>query len=243
MRDREIFSGLVSAPPVYIRLDGRAFHQVATRLGLTRPFDTRFSEAMALVCEQLMRVSGLSPVFCFTFSDEISIYLSRLPFGGRVEKLDSVAASFASSALTIALGGMGPLSFDARIVQVTPKLALEYLVGRQQETWRNHMNSYAQDALVADGFTMREAAEKLKGISSPGIHELLFARGVNLAKTPAWQRRGILVYHRKERVGGENPLSGEHVEAVRSRIFVDREPPVFYTQEGKDLICSLIGSF
>lgn len=240
MKDREIYSGLAAAPPVFIRLDGRSFHQLASRLALLRPFDPRFSEAMSGTCVRLMAGSGLTPRFCYTFSDEISIYLMNLPFGGRVEKLDSVAASYAASALTLVLGSTDPVSFDSRIVQVSPDIAWEYLAGRQHEAWRNHINAYAQESLVRDGLSMREAADRLRGIPAPGIHEIAFAHGINLAKTPSWQRRGILVYPSQVQAAGENPLTGERVETTRSRIVVDRDPPLFHLPEGKELIRRLI---
>ena len=104
------------------------------------------------------------------------------------------------------------------------------------------MNAYAQEALVSEGLSMKEAAEQLKGIPASGIHEMLFSLGINLAKTPGWQRRGILVYPGQKAVPGVNPLTGERVEAVRSRIIIDREPPLFHTPEGRDLIRSLAGS-
>ena len=47
---------------------------------------------MVNACRALVADSGLAPVFVHTFSDEISLYLTGLPFSGRVEKIDSVAA-------------------------------------------------------------------------------------------------------------------------------------------------------
>ena len=41
------------------------------------------------------------------------------------------------------------------------------------------------------------AMERLRGLSEPQIHELVFQKGINLAKTPAWERRGVMIY-RKE---------------------------------------------
>lgn len=38
----------------------------------------------------------------------------------------------------------------------------------------------------------RAAASKLVDISTQKIHDMLF-KGINLARTPVWQRRGILI--------------------------------------------------
>ena len=191
MKNREIFSNLLSVPPVFVRIDGRGFHGIAEEWGLERPFDKRFARAMANVSERLVSSSGLSPDFAFTFSDEISLYFSHIPYSGRVEKIDSVTASYAASALTLAMDSRVPVSFDARIIQVSPELAVSYLADRQAEAWRNHLNAYGQETLMNGGMTRAEAARVLKGMSSRELHELMFSHGVNLAKTPAWQRRGI----------------------------------------------------
>jgi tRNA(His) 5'-end guanylyltransferase len=240
MKDREIFRNLITIPPVFVRLDGRAFHRVTRNLSLERPYDQRFSEAMTAVCERFLRESGLSPVLAYTFSDEISLYFTELPFGGRVEKIDSIAASFAASALTVALRMDAPLAFDSRIIQVTPVLAIGYLAERQQEAWRNHLNAYGQDMLVRSGKTMNEAARILKGMDSEAVHEMMFSRGINLAETPAWQRRGILVYKQQKSIVGFNPVLGTHVDTVRTSVAIDRDLLRFSSPEGQAMLASLI---
>lgn len=242
MKNRELFSNLISVPPVFIRLDGRAFHHLADRLLLEKPFDERFSAAMATVCHAMVAESGLNPEFAYSFSDEISMYLANLPFSGRVEKIDSVSASFAASALTIALNSPDPISFDARIVQMTPSLVVEYLKNRQSEAWRNHLNAYCQHALVTEGMSPAEAAAALRGLSSHTLHEMMFSRGINLAKTPAWQRRGVLVYKKARKVAGFNPLTGSMVETLRPEVIIDRDLPVFGSPEGLAFISTLVGN-
>jgi len=174
------------------------------------------------------------------FSDEINLYFSRLPFNGRVEKLDSVTASYAASALTIQMESDDAISFDARIVHVTNEVAPEYLIYRQGEAWRNHMNAYCQYVLVKGGMNRKEAAVFLKGKPSRELHEIAFSHGVNLADTPAWQRRGILVRKRERRVRGIDPRSGEVVESYRSEVITDRDLPVFSSPEGRSLLSSIL---
>ena len=112
MENREIFSQSTTIPPVFVRLDGRAFHRLDRD---SRPRKSRLTSfsAHAMVHglhRARCRERALNPDFAFTFSDEISLYFTQLPFNGRVEKIDSVAASFAASSLTLALGGTTPLS-------------------------------------------------------------------------------------------------------------------------------------
>ncbi len=240
MRERELFSTLTALPPLYVRLDGRAFHRLARTLELARPFDERFGGAMARVARRLVADSGVSPVFAYTFSDECSLFFARLPFDGRVEKLDSVLAAYAASALTIELGLAEPVAFDARVVFVDPSSAYDYLVDRQAEAWRNHINAYAQAALIAEGVSSRETAVRLRGLDAPALHELMFDRGVNLAETPAWQRRGTMVYRQPVEVEGQDPRTGERVLAVRSRAMIDRDLPLFSSDQGRALLARLI---
>jgi tRNA(His) 5'-end guanylyltransferase len=242
MENREIFSNLTTVPPVFVRLDGRAFHRLTARLHLKKPFDDRFTEAMVAVSKALVAESGLSPAFAYTFSDEISLYLNALPFSGRVEKIDSVAASYAASAFTLALGIEEPMAFDARIIQASHESALEYMVNRQDEAWRNHLNAYCQQALIMDGMSVKKAAETLKGMPARKLHDMMHARGVNLAKTPAWQRRGVLVRKTVTEKGGYNPKTKKAVVVQRSTVTADRNLPLFTTPEGQVFLTGLLGN-
>jgi tRNA(His) 5'-end guanylyltransferase len=240
MENREIFSGITTIPPVFIRLDGRAFHHLTESLCLQKPYDDFFNKAMVAVCTSLVSDSGLSPEFAYTFSDEISLYLTKLPFRGRVEKIDSVASSFAASALTIALGCVVPVAFDARIVQATPEFAVDYLVNRQNEAWRNHINGYCQQALIGEGMTGKKAAEFLKGMPAKDMHEMMHVRGVNLAATPSWQRRGVLLHKEVCQKDGFNPVTEELVIVDRSSVVANRELPLFSSPDGKEFLRGLI---
>ena len=240
MENREIFSAITTIPPVFVRLDGRAFHRVAEDLSLKKPFDDRFSHAMVHVCTTLVADSGLCPDFAFTFSDEISLFFTQLPFNGRVEKIDSVSASFASSSLTLALGTTTPVSFDARVIPATREFTIEYLINRQNEAWRNHVNGYCQQVLIEDGMSAKKAAAQLKGMPARSLHEMMHIRGFNLALTPAWQRRGVLVYKKITEKEGFNPITQQTVMAERSAVTVDRDLPLFTSPEGKEFLGKLV---
>ena len=240
MENREIFSTLTTIPPVFVRLDGRSFHRLAENLAFKKPFDDRFSNAMVQVCTALVADSGLCPEFTFNFSDEISLYFTQLPFNGRVEKIDSVSASFAASSLTLALGRTLPLAFDARVIPATHDFALEYLATRQNEAWRNHLNGYCHQALIEEGMSAKKAAEHLKGLPAKNLHEMMHVRGFNLATTPAWQRRGVLVYKKITEKEGFNPITQQAVVAERSAVTVDRDLPLFTSPEGKEFLGKLV---
>ncbi len=241
MENREIFSTLTTLPPVFVRLDGRAFHRFTDCLGLAKPFDEFFHTGMVTTCISLVADSGLNPDFAYTFSDEISLHFTKLPFNGRVEKLDSVAASYAASSFTLALGGTIPVAFDARVIPATPEYVIEYLANRQAEAWRNHINAYCQQALIGDGMDSRKAAKKLKGMQARDLHEMMHKRGVNLATTPAWQRRGTLVYKKITEKVGYNPITRETVIAERSSVVKESQLPLFTSPEGREFLRKVLG--
>jgi tRNA(His) guanylyltransferase len=241
MENREIFSAITAIPPVFVRLDGRAFHRLADCLGLEKPFDEFFHKAMVTACTSLVAESGLNPELAYTFSDEISLYFAKLPFSGRVEKLDSVASSFAASSFTLALGGTTLVAFDARVIPATLEFALEYLANRQAEAWRNHINAYCQQALIEEGMDGRKAAEQLRGLQAKELHEMMHVRGFNLATTPAWQRRGTLVYKKLTGKEGFNPITKEMVIAERSAVTTEAELPLFTSPEGQEFLKKVLG--
>lgn len=236
MKRREVYSELYCVPPVFVRIDGRNFKQVLSRIGCERPYDHRLASAMADAVELFFRQSGLAPLFAYTFSDEVSFFFNELPFEGRIEKLDSIIPSFIASALTMFLGQKEACSFDARVIPIHPELVEGYLLWRQAEAWRNCINSHAFYALLKEGMEEKEVAEMLRNKRSEEMHQLLFERGINIALVPAWQRRGIMV--RKETYGiqGFDPQQKKETISFRTRIRQDWELPRFRSEEGRAFI-------
>lgn len=240
MKRKEVFSGIRAAPPVIMRMDGRNFKESLARLGFRRPYDETFARGMVAAAWSLLADSSLGPEWAFVFSDEVSVLFNELPFDGRVEKLDSVVASYLSSALTLNLKQDTPLAFDARVIPVHREEIVDYLIGRQSEAWRNHMQSYGFYTLVAEGAGEREAAAKMKGMKFEDIHEMMWQRGVNLNETPGWQRKGVLIYRKPYEKQGLNPLTGKVVLVDRTEIVEDWDPPVFATEEGKAFLHTIL---
>jgi tRNA(His) guanylyltransferase len=214
----EIYSELKSRAPLVVRADGRGFRKLLE--GCKKPYDIDFARSMVTATSELFRASGLSPALAFTFSDEISILFLEAPFSGRVEKIDSIIASFLSASLSLRL--VRALSMDCRVIPLCESEVVEYLAERQDETWRNHVFSYGFYMLIGDGLTNTQAMEKLRGMREHEIHELVFQKGTNLAKTPAWERRGVMVYRK----------DGQVVE--------DWELPLLRSEEGQRLLERII---
>jgi tRNA(His) guanylyltransferase len=201
-----------------IRADGRGFRTLLRNR--RKPYDLEFARSMVAAAVNIFDSSGLSPGLAFVFSDEANLLFLEAPFAGRVEKIDSVIASLLSGALSIDLGCA--VSMDCRVIPICEGEVYEYLGERQDETWRNHVFSYGFYTLVEEGAGREEAMNELRGMRESEIHELVFRRGINLAKTPAWERRGVLIY-RKD-----------------GRITENWDLPLFRSEIGESLLCEII---
>ena len=237
MKEREVYASLRVLSPILIRIDGRSFHALTNEL--VRPFDEHFSSVMAEIGLDLIERSGLGPRFAYTFSDEISLYFDELPFDGRIEKLNSVVASYAASAYTLRFPCSSPISFDSRIIPITKETLCPYLIWRQQEAWRNHNNAYAQHIMRKNGLSPGDASLYLHEKATKELHEICFSHGINLAHTPAWQRRGILIYKTIIEKEAYDPRTGVRGVTHRKKVLIDRDIPLFSTPEGKELICQI----
>jgi len=214
----EIYSREIVEAPLIVRLDGKNFHNLASRCGLTKPFDERFHLAMVGTAGDLMTETGLNISLVHTASDEISLLFLRnahLPFNGRIEKILSILPSYASSSLQARLRNIfsyqGLISFDARIVKVhTLREVLDYFSWRCLESFRNFLNSYAQSLIG-----WREAF----GMKGEEIVKELRLRGFDIREAPQWEKYGTLIYWGQVEKRGYNPMTGEEVTARRRRIF------------------------
>ncbi|HII06397.1 MAG TPA: tRNA 5'-guanylyltransferase [Methanotrichaceae archaeon] len=215
---REIYADLRVRAPLVVRADGRGFGKILKEA--KKPYDLDFARVMAKAARGFFEESGLGPALAFTFSDEINLLFLKTPFNGRLEKIDSVVAGSLSGLL--ALGISKAVAMDARAIPLCPEEVGEYFAERQDEAWRNHVFSYGFYALIEDGQTPNQAMGSLQGMKEGEIHEMLFQRGVNLAKNPAWQRRGILIRREMDEYG--------------KGIVEDWEPPLFRSEEGRSLL-------
>ena len=204
-----------------VRADGRGFKKILE--GCKKPYDLDFARSMAGAAARLFQDSGVAPALAFTFSDEINMLFLEAPFRGRVEKIDSLISGFLSAALSLDLGRL--VSMDCRVVSLCEAEIADYLAARQAEAWRNHVFSYGFYMLAGDGLSAEEVMEQLRGMREREIHELVFQRGVNLAKTPAWERRGVLIRRKN------------------GNVVQDWELLLFKDEDGQELLSEIIGEF
>ena len=228
MKEYEVYSSLKvpKNSKIIISLEGRSFHQLAQDLNLAKPYDEHFYQVIAKVCEDLFK--EFSPLFTYTFSDEISLLLDKIPFDGRIEKIDSVIASFASSSFVIHydVDFKKPPAFDSRVIPISNEDILKYFKWRQDESWRNCVNSYGISYLKSK-YSNSEANDKINGMNLSDIHELLFQNGINLNDVETYKKRGIGIYRKNKKVVGFNKKENKNQTSYRSYVYTDWELPKF----------------
>jgi len=233
----EIFSRTCIPPETsfFIRLDGWKFRKISETIKAEKPFDKKFAKCLVSSGKILFK-KGFSPAQVYVASDELNIlFLDAAPFRRRIEKIDSVPASLVSSAFTLSLqrcfNKKTVTAFDSRIIVASnDKKIIEYLNWRQMNTWRNHNNAYSYWIFRKMGHKPSEIPKKLNRLKTEELHEIMFRHGVNLAKTPQWQRRGILVYKQPFLRRGENRV------VTRWKIKENWNLPLFTSNDGVELI-------
>jgi tRNA(His) guanylyltransferase len=239
--EHEIFSQLQIPPdaPFFARLDGRRFQAISEKVCAKKPFDEKFAKCL-VASAKAMYQSDLNPALVYAASDEINVlFLHTAPFKRRVEKTNSVLAGIASSAFSLSVAKLFKKTlitvFDSRVILSSHEKVTDYLVWRQRDAWRNHNNAYAYWLFRRKGYKPSEAAKKLKGLKTKELHEILFRNGLNLAQTPAWQRRGTLIYREPYQKHAKNDV------VTRRQIRENWNLPLFSSKEGQDLIQQIPG--
>lgn len=228
MKDYEVYSSIrvPKNSKIIVRLDGRSFHQLACDLDLVKPYDENFYNVISKVCEDLFR--EFSPLFVYTFSDEISLIFDNIPFDGRIEKINSVIAGFTSSSFVIHYNTefKKPPAFDSRIIPIQDGDILKYFRWRQDEAWRNCVNSHGISYLKSK-YSNNEANDKIKGMKLADVHELLFENGINLNDIETYKKRGIGIYSEYKKIEGFNKKENKNQISYRSHVFTDFNLPIF----------------
>ena len=190
--------------------------------GCAKPFDHRLGDLMAgtlkFVCEQMGTAT-----FGYTQSDEMSILVrddlcdpGHEPwFDGRVEKICSLTAAFATYAFNAKnpFEKKSPGFFDARVFVLPPESLDAYFIWRQNDATKNSLSMLAQSL-----YTQKE----LQGKRRADLHELCFQKGINWNDLPIPDKRGRAVY----KVALEKPKRGGGT-VLRNAFVIDESIPVF----------------
>lgn len=209
------------------RIDGRSFTRLTKEIcKFEAPFDVRFRDAMMATVRQLMDC-GFRVLYGFTESDEISLLFAfdENTFGRKVRKYNSILAGEASGAFSIAIGRAA--AFDCRMIPLpNEKRVKDYFCWRQEDAFRNALNSWCYWTLRKEGMNAIKATELLTGQTVAWKNEFLYQRGINFNELPLWQKRGVGFYKKEYRKDGFNPLTGEVVQVTRNQLCADLELPM-----------------
>ena len=219
----------IIAPDIYLvaRLDGRNFTRLTKEVcQFEAPFDVRFRDMMVNTVEHLMDC-GFRVIYGFTESDEISLLFHKdeETFGRKVRKYNSVLAGEASAVLSLKMGL--PAVMDCRIIPLpNAERVQDYFLWRQEDACRNALNAHCYWTLRKEGQSVQAATAEVAGKSISDKNELLFSRGVNFDKLPAWQKRGIGVFWADVEKVGFNPITKQEVLTTRRELTVEYDLPL-----------------
>ena len=228
-------------PDMYLvaRLDGRSFSRLTKEVcNFEAPFDVRFRDMMVNTVKQLMDC-GFRVVYGFTESDEISLLFHReeATFGRKVRKFNSILAGQASAAFSLQLGQV--IAMDCRLVPLPSiEKVKDYFLWRQEDAHRNALNAHCYWMLRKEGMGAQEATAQLDSRSISYKNELLFSRGINFDKLPAWQKRGIGVFWADVEKVGLNPITKQEVLTTRRELTVEYDLPL--GQQYGDMVASFL---
>jgi len=241
MRVYETVHDYCVPPQVYMvaRLDGRSFTRL-TKEGnnFEVPFDELFRDYMAETVKHLMQC-GFNVIYGYTESDEISLLFHRdeTAFGRKTRKWNSILAGEASAKFSLMRSGLA--CFDCRISELpNVELVVDYFRWRNEDAFRNALNSHCYWMLRKNGDSVQKAADFLSGESVAFKNELLFRHGINFNDIPIWQKRGVGLYWKMQELQGKNPKTLEAVTFIRRGIVVDMELPI--REEYSDFIRKLL---
>lgn len=229
MRVFETAADLCVLPGIFMvaRLDGRGFTRLTKEVcRFEAPFDTRFRDLMAATTRSLM-TCGFRVLYGYTQSDEISLLFDPQEqlFGRKLRKYNSTLAGEASAQFSLKLGL--PASFDCRISQLPNlELVVDYFRWRHEDAARNALGAWCYWTLRKDGENVRQATQRLLGLSVSRKNDLLFQYGVNFNDLPNWQKRGSGFYWEEYDKPSVNPITNEPVTARRRRIRHDLDLPM-----------------
>lgn len=168
---------LIQRLPVYVRIDGRAFHTFCR--GLVKPFDPDFVSTMQKTCAYL--VEKTNATVGYVQSDEISLCWpepSKIPFETRLFKIESVFAAMATSAFTLfglqtslkdRIEKMMP-HFDARCCQLPSMDELANMIlFREMDCLKNSITMVALSKFSHGKLQNKNGDDKIKMLASIGV--------------------------------------------------------------------------
>lgn len=168
---------LIEKLPIYARVDMRAGHTWCH--GLQKPFDQRYAAAMQKATAYVVEKTGAA--MGMTQSDEASfVWLddTKIPFGTRLFKLQSVLASMFTSAFVVeaSRNGLAPRiakalpSFDCRVLNL-PNLeeAANMVMWRSMDSVKNSITLLALEHFSNKQIHGKNSEEKIRMLAEKDV--------------------------------------------------------------------------
>ena len=168
---------LIEKLPIYARVDMRAGHTWCH--GLQKPFDQRYAAAMQKATAYVVEKTGAT--MGMTQSDEASfVWLddTKIPFGTRLFKLQSVLASMFTSAFIVeaSRNGLAPRiakalpSFDCRVLNLpTLEEAANMVMWRSMDSVKNSITLLALEHFSNKQIHGKNGEEKIMMLAEKGV--------------------------------------------------------------------------
>lgn len=184
---------LVPRTPTIIRVDGRAFHTY-TRF-LAKPFDDNLITSMVTAGQRTAAdMQGFK--LGYHQSDEVSFLLTDYDnletqpwFGGRVQKMASVAASRMTAEFNDIVRGWVPhamrATFDARVFQLPEAEIANYFLWRARDWQCNSIQMFARSHMSHKDMQNKSTADLL---------DILNDRGLRWDHLPATKKNGTFFW-------------------------------------------------
>jgi tRNA(His) 5'-end guanylyltransferase len=238
IREKKYQMFLSDKDNVVIRLDGDSFSKFTK--GFRKPFDSIITKTMLKVSEELFKRFQCS--FVYTQSDEITLVIpasANLPLGGKIQKLASLTAGFASTQFNVYLryfieeekysleksfyekisAKVGKAWFDSRVFAFEDKVeAFNAVLWRMRDAEKNSISMVAYTLFSNSELEFKNGSQK---------KEMLLEKGISWDNLEPGLKYGF--YLKKE-----SYLSGD---SKRSKISYFAKK-FFFSQENVDLIFS-----
>jgi tRNA(His) guanylyltransferase len=204
--------------PAVCRIDGHRFSKWTRTF--EKPFDAKLHEVFVSTSIDLLgKFHEATAVY--TQSDEMTIVFPYgvTTFGGRTQKLSSIAASFAGVRFNHHLARVcgperaGSAHFDARFFNVPNKdeLLNNVLWRAKIDCARNSKGAFARSFSSASDLHGMTADEQIAKIRVE--HGVCYEVAV-----PTWARFGTTVRRERHQIVGTNPMTGMQVPTMRYRV-------------------------
>jgi len=235
---------LIRRTPVIIRLDGKAFSTLTSKMD--KPYDNDFKDIMMKVSEYLVEnIMGCK--LAYVQSDEISLLLidyntleTEAWFDNNIQKIASVSASMATAKFNEIYRNISEIKkvvdfglFDSRVFNLPKEEVCNYFIWRQNDATRNSIQGLGQKEF---------GHKEMHGKNTSQVQDkLMLEKNINWNDVDTYFKRGGCVYRgvNYQRIVRSEPVYDDPNSFVPSKtiqvsgigyrreIIVDNDIPVF----------------